>query len=122
MEFEVDEVVVVPNDRAPRPSHLDERAVWLMPERNLGYGDAFNLAIQARSSPAYVLLNTDVLLPRGTLEACLETLGAEGVGVVGPVLRHADGSLQSGAARLTRFRRSPHVLVDPGRIASSVLG
>ncbi len=46
---------------------------------------------------------------------CIDVLlGDDCVGIVGPVLRFADGRLQSGAARLTRWRRAPDVLHDPG--------
>ncbi len=109
-----DEVLIVANDLSGRPDELDGRVEWLVPPRNLGYGDAFNFAILDRSSSAYVLLNTDIVMPQETFVRCLETVVEPGVGIVAPVLRYEDGSLQSGAARLTRWRRAPRVLVDPG--------
>jgi N-acetylglucosaminyl-diphospho-decaprenol L-rhamnosyltransferase len=108
------EIVVVANDLKDRPIELNSTVEWLVPARNLGYGDAFNAAIVDRKAAAYVLLNTDLVMPRRTFDRCLEVLSEGGVGVVGPVLRREDGSLQSGAARLTRWRRVPQVLFDPG--------
>jgi hypothetical protein len=113
-DFDTD-VVVVANDGSARPDGLPGRVEWVVPERNLGYGEAFTMVARGRSTDALVLLNNDIALPRETFERCLDVLlGADDVGVVGPVLRRADGSLQSGAARLTRWRRVPRVLVDPG--------
>jgi GT2 family glycosyltransferase len=114
VDFDTD-VVVVANDCSSRPSSLDPRAEWMIPDRNLGYGEAFNAAIRGRTTDAFVVLNTDIVLSREAFERCLEALlGADDVGIVGPVLRHEDGSLQSGAARFSRWRRAPRVLVDPG--------
>lgn len=108
-------VVVVANDRSARPRNLAEDVEWLVPHRNLGYGTAFALGIRGRTSDAFVLLNTDIVLSRSTFEHCLDVLlSHDDVGIVGPVLRYQDGSLQSGAARLSRWRRAPRVLVDPG--------
>lgn len=109
------DLVVVANDLRPRPSDVDDAVQWLVPERNLGYGEAFMLAARSWSAPAYVALNNDIELPRETFDRCVEALfSAPDVGIVGPVLRHEDGTLQSGAARLSRWRRAPRVLVEPG--------
>jgi N-acetylglucosaminyl-diphospho-decaprenol L-rhamnosyltransferase len=109
------DLVVVANDLRPRPSGVDDDVEWLVPSRNLGYGEAFMLAARSLRAPAYVVLNTDIELSRETFDRCLEALfSAPDVGIAGPVLRHEDGSLQSGAARLSRWRRAPRVLVEPG--------
>jgi len=109
------DLVVVANDRRQRPSGVDGGVEWLVPERNLGYGGAFMLAARSLRAPAYVALNTDIELSRETFDRCVEALfSASCIGIVGPVLRHEDGSLQSGAARLSRWRRAPRVLVEPG--------
>lgn len=109
------DVVVVANDGSARPEDLDARVEWSVPERNLGYAEAFTHAVRGRSTDAFVVLNTDVVIPRETFDRCLSALlDSADVGIVGPVLRHEDGSLQSGAARLSRWRRAPRVLFDPG--------
>jgi GT2 family glycosyltransferase len=108
-------VVVVANDLSARPLSLHDSVEWIVPERNLGYGTAFVTATNGRASEAFVLLNTDIVLSKDTFDRCLETLlGQDDIGIVGPVLRYQDGTLQSGAARLSRWRRAPQVLVDPG--------
>ena len=100
-------VVVVANDLSARPPGLHDSVEWFVPDRNLGYGTAFGAAIHGRTSDAFVLLNTDIVLSRATFDRCLDTLlGQDDVGIVGPVLRYSDGSLQSGAARLSRWRRA----------------
>ncbi|PZS30466.1 MAG: glycosyl transferase [Pseudonocardiales bacterium] len=113
VSFDAD-IRVIANDLTPRPAGLADAISWHIPKRNLGYGDAFNLAIATESRPAYVLLNTDLEMPRVTFDRCLDELKRPGVGIVGPVLRFPDGSLQSGAARLTRWRKGPRPDVDPG--------
>jgi GT2 family glycosyltransferase len=108
-------VVCVANDRSARPSDLDPTAEWLIAPRNLGYGGAFVEAVRGRDSDVYVLLNTDIVLPFATFQRCLNTLlTAEDVGIVGPVLRYEDGALQSGAGRVSRWRRAPLVHTEPG--------
>lgn len=113
----VGEVVVVANDGLARPADLDPQVQWLVPERNLGYGDAFNFAIAGRIAAVYVLLNTDIVMPRATFDLCVSMFDDPSVGVVGPVLRRGDGSLQSGAATLSRWLRRPQVLIDPGPVS-----
>ncbi|GAA5197598.1 hypothetical protein GCM10023322_69220 [Rugosimonospora acidiphila] len=115
-DFDTD-VVVVANDGAARPDALRSAVEWLVPGRNLGYGEAFTTAVRGRRTEAMVLLNNDIALPRDTFERCLDVLLADqSAGIVGPVLRHEDNTLQSGAAWLTRWRRVPKVLVDPGPV------
>jgi GT2 family glycosyltransferase len=110
-----DGTVVVANDGTPRPDGLPSTVDWLVADRNLGYGAAFTAAVRHRAADVYLLLNTDVELPRATYDRCLDVLtSAPDTGIVGPVLRHDDGALQSGAARLSRWRRAPQVLVEPG--------
>src|SRR5688500_5470446 len=108
-------VVCVANDGRDRPPELAQAVEWLVAERNLGYGAAFEFGIAGRSSDVFVLLNNDVVLSAETFGRCVEVLLSEGdIGIVGPVLRRANGSLQSGAAHLSRWRRAPRVLVEPG--------
>jgi GT2 family glycosyltransferase len=110
-----DEIVVVANDGVSRPDGLSSTVDWIVAERNLGYGSAFMAAVHSRSSDVYLLLNNDIVLSYGAYRRCLEVLlSTSDTGIVAPVLRYADGTLQSGAARLSRWRRAPQVLVEPG--------
>lgn len=107
-------VVVVANDRHPRPDGLASAVEWLIPERNLGYGGAANHACKHGIDEVVVLLNNDIVLDADTVSACLEEFNDPSVGVVGPVLRYGDGSLQSGAAQLSRVMGLARVRHDPG--------
>lgn len=111
------ELVVVANDRSQRPTDLDARVQWIIPERNLGYAGALMLAAADRREPVVVVLNNDIVLPRLAFEQCVSVLRENpGIGVVGPALRQADGTLQSGAAHLSRWLRVPMSKVDPGTV------
>lgn len=111
----VDDVVVAVNDRSVRPVSLPADVEWLVMDRNLGYGTAFMRVAAGRDSDVLILLNNDLEISAESFRRCVETLRADArIGVVGPVLRLGDGRLQSGAARLTRFRKASRPLIDPG--------
>lgn len=110
--------VVVANDGAVRPDDIDDVAVWLVPPRNLGYFGAVAWACEAESllgrSEVVAVLNTDISLGSGQLAQLLDHVGRHpSVGIAAPNLRFPDGSLQSGAARLTPLRKAPDVMVEP---------
>jgi GT2 family glycosyltransferase len=66
-----------------------------LPE-NRGYAAGNNAALSHARGRVVLLLNSDALVIRGTLEACIATLDASpGVGVVGPQLLHTSGHLQN---------------------------
>ena len=65
-------------------------------DENLGFGKANNQAFGATAAPYLFLLNSDAELMAGTLDTLLETLKSDKtLGVVGPRLQNADGSLQA---------------------------
>lgn len=107
-------VLVVANDGRTRPPALATAADWIVPTRNLGFGEAANLAISHAVDGLVVLLNNDIILDASTVAACVEEFKDSSVGVVGPVLRHSDGSLQSGAAQLSRVMGLAQARRDPG--------
>ena len=94
------EVVVVDNastDGSVEMVQADFPTVLLLANKtNLGYGAAANQAI-ARSSAKYVLLlNSDVLLASGALQALSSYLDLHPrAGVLGPRLVYPDGTLQA---------------------------
>ena len=107
-------VVVVANDLSARPTDLDSRVVWLVPPRNLGFGDGFTWG--ARHQPAEILLalNNDVAVGEDCVRACVQAFSDKGIGVVGPVLHYEDGSLQSGAGAISPVLCAPTCSKDPG--------
>ncbi len=105
-------VVVVANDR--RAIVRDEPGVsWVVPERNLGYGAACQLAADMFEADYYAFLNPDVVLLGDAASRCLDALDRGGLSVAGPVLVHRDGRLQSGCGTWSRVLRAPVVLTWP---------
>jgi len=111
-------VVVIANDliplkaatpRAPAESQVS----WVIPERNLGYGAACQLATRLHDADYYAFLNTDVELLGRAAEACLAALHDGGLDIAGPVLVHHDGRLQSGCGTWSRLLQTPLIRRSP---------
>src|SRR3569832_929892 len=84
-----DEIVVVANDGHAEPAGLPAEVHWIVADRILGYGSAFTLAVQGREADAYLLLNTDIVLPPAAYRRCLDVLlSTPDTGIVAPVLRY----------------------------------
>lgn len=107
-------VVVVANDLSPRPTDLDSRVVWLIPPRNLGYGEGFTWGATHQPAKILLALNNDVVVGEDCVRACVQAFSDKGIGVVGPVLRYEDGSLQSGAGAISPVLCAPMCSSDPG--------
>ncbi len=107
-------VVVVANDRSPRPEELDSRVDWLVPPRNLGFGDGFTWGARHRPAEILLALNNDVILGDDTVQVCMQAFSDGTMGVVGPVLHYEDGSLQSGAGGLSPVICASRPKNDPG--------
>lgn len=94
------EVVVVDNassDGIPqaiaRAYQDDERVRVVYNHANLGFGPAVNVGARAADGGALLVLNPDCLLDRETIAQMLHVLQAHSdVGVVGAVVRDADGT------------------------------
>jgi N-acetylglucosaminyl-diphospho-decaprenol L-rhamnosyltransferase len=73
------------------------QAVTLLTQTtNRGFAAANNIGLDATASDAVLLLNPDTVVQSGATAALLAVLDAHSnVGVVGPMLLNADGSLQS---------------------------
>ena len=68
---------------------------------NVGYARANNLAIRATASELVLLLNSDTVVPTGTVDGLVEQLRAHpAVAVVGPRLVDADGRLELSCGRM----------------------
>ncbi|HEY7727377.1 MAG TPA: glycosyltransferase family 2 protein, partial [Candidatus Eisenbacteria bacterium] len=77
----------------------------LAPGRNLGYARGVNLGLEAAGDEDVLVLNPDVVIPPGSLEA-LARCAAEHprAGILGPRLEHPDGRLQYSARRFYNWR------------------
>jgi N-acetylglucosaminyl-diphospho-decaprenol L-rhamnosyltransferase len=107
-------VVVVANDLSARPAELDSCVIWLVPPKNLGFGDAFTWGARSRPAEILLVLNNDVIVNKDSVQACVRAFSDAGIGVVGPVLTYEDGSLQSGAGTLSPVIRASRAMNDPG--------
>jgi GT2 family glycosyltransferase len=68
--------------------------------RNVGFGAAHNQALRRARGAYWVVLNSDAVPAPGALEALARALdGHRDVAVVGPKLRHPDGSVQPSRRR-----------------------
>ena len=100
------EVIVV--DNASTDGSADEvarfypGAALIRNAENVGFAAANNQAYRASAGRHVLLLNSDTLVPPGSLELLVEHLDAHpGVGIVGPRLEYGDGSFQISALRFT---------------------
>ncbi len=107
-----DHVVVVANDRRSA-TPADPAVSWVVPERNLGYGAACQLASEVSDADYYAFLNPDVELLGRAAVLCLDALESGGLSVAGPVLLHRDGRLQSGCGTWSRVLRVPLISTWP---------
>lgn len=68
---------------------------WITNKKNEGFGRANNLGAQTAKGEHLLLLNSDMVVPKGVIEACLEYIEQhDDIGVVGPKLTNEDGSFQ----------------------------
>lgn len=64
-------------------------------EKNVGFARANNIGLGGCFADYVLFLNPDVIVPQGSLEFLLDwAIDQEGLGIVGPRLNNADGSLQ----------------------------
>ena len=66
-------------------------------EENRGFGAANNQGFALTNSPFVFLLNLDTEVGPGTIDTLLRTIKSDSIGVCGPKIFNADGSLQISA-------------------------
>jgi GT2 family glycosyltransferase len=98
------EIVVVDNastdDSRAWLETLGGRVRLIKNEENQGFGRANNQAFAATRAPLLFLLNSDAEVQAGAIDTLVETINSdERIGVVGPRLVNADGSLQASVWR-----------------------
>jgi GT2 family glycosyltransferase len=103
------DVIVVDNSsRDPGLPAVQERfpAVhWLLSSENLGYARGANRGMAALAADYYLLLNPDIVVLPGSLDALLAFADAHPrAGVIGPQLLNEDGSIQDSCRRFYTLR------------------
>ncbi len=110
------EVLIVDNaplDDAAEKVARAHGARYLCSERNVGYGRAVNRGMEAARGRYYLILNPDVEIRPGSVEALAAYLDAHpSAGLCGPKLFSPDGSLQYSARtfytlKIILLRRTP---------------
>jgi N-acetylglucosaminyl-diphospho-decaprenol L-rhamnosyltransferase len=101
------EVVVADSEEQPGTEQVVQeilpQATYLGFADDVGYAVSVNAGLAATTAPHVLVLNADVRLQPGTVEELVGALQAdEGLGLVGPVLRYDDGTLQDSAFRFYR--------------------
>jgi len=87
-----------PLDEAARELAERHGATYIRSERNLGLGRALNLGMARGAGRHFLILNPDIEVAPGALDALIVFLDAHpAVGIVGPQLLDPDGSLQYSA-------------------------
>ncbi len=93
-----DEMIVVDNASADGSARL-VRTGWpgarlIQNERNLGYAGGCNIGLRAGRGRVLILANQDMAVHKGWLEALVETLDDEQIGIAGSKLLFPDGRIQ----------------------------
>ena len=107
-----DEIIVVDNgstDSSTALVHQQYPQVRMIEnQRNLGFAGGYNVGVQAAQSEYLLLVNQDVVVREGWLEAMLAALASPDVGIVGckllcsdGTIRHAGGSVSYPLAQLS---------------------
>jgi N-acetylglucosaminyl-diphospho-decaprenol L-rhamnosyltransferase len=95
-------IVVVANDEQPRPTDVRDEVEWIVPERNLGYGAAFNRAVESRTADVFVAMNVDVVPDAAVLGRAARTVYEDStIGILSPLLVYSDGSPQATSGRIS---------------------
>lgn len=92
------------------PSEYDFSTVVIRNERNLGFATACNIGIKNSSAPYLLFLNPDCSVAPLAIERLLQVLDSTGgIGMVGGMLCHPDGTEQRGGRRVFPTPRSAFV-------------
>lgn len=117
------EVIVVDNNPNHRVSEMLQKEFpevsVILNDRNVGFGQGMNQAMVQAQGRYSLIFNPDIALFSGTLEKMIVFMNQNPrVGMLGPQLRHPDGSLQYSCYRFMKpstilFRRLPFMRFWP---------
>lgn len=112
------ETIVIENDPTGATTKMCEEFPWVKVidhRKNIGFGRAMNLGIEAARGRYILVFNPDVVVLPGAFEELVKYLDEHpDVGMVGPQLHNPDGTLQYSCYRYTEpktvlYRRLPFV-------------
>ena len=117
------EVIVINNDLASDLAPVQNRkwpsTSFIQNRANLGFAAAVNLGLGRSQGEFVLLLNPDIIVQRGSIQSLLDTMGYHAkAGIVMPLLRNPDGSLQYSCRRFYTYptlllRRAPLRWMSP---------
>jgi len=82
-------IVVVANDLSQRPEGLNEiPCTWLIPRRNVGFGDACQLGATTCQADVYAFFNAHVTIDKGSVHRCASAFDILDIGIAAPYLYH----------------------------------
>jgi GT2 family glycosyltransferase len=93
-----------PDDTAALFRAWSDRAVVVSIDHNANYAGGNNEGAAVARGETLVLMNNDIEVPGGALEALVETARRPGVGIAGLRLLYPDGGLQHGGVGFFRVR------------------
>ena len=98
------EIVVVANDGSGDEWYAADPIVsWVVPQRNLGYGGAANLAGRLTDQLVVAILNTDIEIPVEVAEEACQAVSKGDASIVGLRMGNSKGEFLSGAGFVSRF-------------------
>ena len=100
------EIIVVDNASGDELFDLQEKYNFnlIISNRNLGMGEGNNLGIKEARANYVLVLNPDTLINSEAIKILFNRLSSEeGIGLIGPKLVYADGSLQFSCSRFPTF-------------------
>ncbi len=111
------DVLVINNDAASDLAQAQEqqwpRTSYIQNQANLGFAAAVNLGISRSRGEFVLLINPDIIVQPGSIQGLLDTMYSHAeAGIVMPLLRNPDGSLQYSCRRFYSYstlllRRAP---------------
>lgn len=82
-------IVVVANDLSQRPEELKGiSCIWLIPRRNIGFGDACQLGAASCRADVYAFFNAHVTIDKVSVHRCASAFDSLNVGIASPYLYH----------------------------------